>query len=362
VPENWTIADLDHRFGSDLRFFGQPRAKTAGKYHDFQLILSPPEITTEELATHLQAEQRRAPDTMIRYEQGARQVLRWQEAPEDQEKPPIAFKDHGVYLITGGLGGLGLLFAKEILAQAREARVVLTGRSALSAEKQASLDGLSTQAGRVSYRQLDLGNLDQVKELIAAIEDEYGQLNGILHSAGMMITDNVILKKASAEFSQVLAPKVTGTYNLDQASRDVELDFFVLFSSIASARGNPGTADYATANGFMDRFAAYRNRQVSAKQRRGRTRSINWPLWQAGGMRIDPASQELLRQTTGMQPMQTATGLDAFYRSLALPYDQILVAEGDLAQIRRALLTRPAAPAEPPAPSPSTPGSSPGRW
>ena len=293
-----------------------------------QLILAPPEITTEELATYLQAEQSHTPDPLIRYEQGARQVLHWQEAPAEQDKPPIAFKDHGVYLITGGLGGLGLLFAKEILAETRQARVVLTGRSALTPEKQARLEGLSAQTGRVSYRRLDLGNLDQVKRLIAAIQDEYGQLDGILHCAGMMITDNIILKKANAEFSQVLAPKVAGAYNLDQASQDVELDFFVLFSSIASATGNPGTADYATANGFMDQFAAYRNRQVAAGGRHGRTRSINWPLWQAGGMRIDQASQERLQQTTGMQPMRTATGLEAFYRSLTLPYDQILVVEG----------------------------------
>ena len=131
---------------------------------------------------------------------------------------------------------------------------------------------------------------------------------------------------------------MAGTVNLDQATHDVDLDFFVLFSSIAGAMGNPGQADYATANGFLDRFAAYRNRLVAANERHGRTRSINWPLWQAGGMRLDAAGQELLRHTTGMQPMQSATGLHAFYRSLALPYDQMLVIEGDLARIRRALL------------------------
>src|SRR5213076_836806 len=114
-------------------------------------------------------------------------------------------------------------------------------------------------------------------------------------------------KKAAAELREVLAPKVTGTFNLDQASRDVELDFFVLFASIVGAMGNVGQADYAAANGFMDQFAAYRNRQVAAGQRHGRTRSINWPLWQAGGMAVDPASREALQQATGMQPMQTAT-------------------------------------------------------
>src|SRR6185295_17695091 len=86
--------------------------------------------------------------------------------------------------------------------------------------------------------------------------------------------------------------------------------------------------------------------------RYGRTRSINWPLWQAGGMAIDPASQELLQQTTGMHPMQTSTGIEAFHRSLALPYGQTLVVEGDLAQIRRTLFAGPSVPAEPQAGQP----------
>ncbi len=317
-----------------------------------QLILVPADMMAMELGRHLLEEKSRGLGTLIRYQQGARQVLRWEEIEASREAPPIAFKDHGVYLITGGLGGLGLLFAKEILEQTGEARVVLTGRSASSAEKQAGMDGLSAHAGRLSYRQVDLGDLDQVERLIAAIKDRHGHLDGILHCAGMT-ADNFILKKSRAEFGQVLVPKVNGTFNLDQASRLVELDFFVLFSSITGAMGNLGQADYATANGFMDQFAAYRNRQVAAGLRRGRTRSINWPLWQAGGMGIDAAGQELLERATGVQPMQTATGLEVFHRSLALPYDQMLVAEGDLTRMRQALLAGPAVPSEPEAERPA---------
>ena len=95
---------------------------------------------------------------------------------------------------------------------------------------------------------------------------------------------------------------------------------------------------------FTDQFAAYRNRQVAAKQRYGRTRSMNWGLWQAGGMGMDAASQERrqerLPEATGIQPMRTAIGLQAFYRSLELPCDQLVAAEGDLTSMRRALLTR----------------------
>ncbi|HXH40941.1 MAG TPA: SDR family NAD(P)-dependent oxidoreductase, partial [Thermoanaerobaculia bacterium] len=199
---------------------------------------------------------------------------------------------------------------------------------------------------RATYQQMDPGDLGQVEQLITATINEYGHLNGILHCAGM-IADNFILKKTGAEFREVLTPKVTGTLNLDQASQDVELDFFVLFSSFAGAMGNAGQADYATANGFMDQFASHRNRQVAAGQRYGRTRSINWPLWQSGGMRFEPASLELLQQNTGAQPMRTATGMQTLHLSLALPFDQVLVAEGDLAQMRRAFLTLPPLPPEP---------------
>jgi polyketide synthase PksN len=302
-----------------------------------QLLLVPPEVATQELARHLQAEMRQSSDQLVRYEQGVRQVMRWKEAVDSPEMPPVPFKDRGTYLITGGLGGLGVLFAKEILEQAAHATVVLTGRSAWNAEKQALLERLSLPAERVSYRQMELHNLNEVRQLINAIQEEYGQLNGILHSAGM-IADNFILKKTNAEFSEVLRPKVTGTYHLDQASQDVELDFFVLFSSAAGALGNVGQADYAAANGFMDQFAAYRNMLVAAKQRHGQTRSINWGAWQAGGMATDAAIREMLEETTGMRPMQTATGIQAFYCSLMLPNAQVLVAQGDLPRLRRALI------------------------
>jgi polyketide synthase PksN len=316
-----------------------------------QLILVPADMIAEELGRHLQEEKSLTPDTLIRYDRGVRHVCRWQEVPADPEAPPIAFEDHGIYLITGGLGGLGILFAKEILAQTREAKVLLTGRSAWSADKQSALDGLSgaltESATRLSYMQVDLTNLGQVQQLIGTIRERYSRLNGILHCAGQ-VADNFILKKSAAEFHQVLAPKVAGTFNLDQATRDMELDFFVLFSSIAGAFGNIGQCDYATANAYMDQFAVYRNGQVAAQQRYGRTRSINWPLWRAGGMGIDAASWELLEQATGIEAMQTGTGMDTFYRSVALPYPQMLVIEGDLAKIRRTLLDGPRLPAEAP--------------
>jgi polyketide synthase PksN len=315
-----------------------------------QLLLVPSDMTTETLARHLAAETAAIIDPLIRYGDGTRHHLVWEELPANASKEsPSAFKDQGVYLITGGLGGLGLLFAREILGTTHDTRVVLTGRAAPTAATEVVLSELSVDRTRLSYRQVDLGDLDDVTGLIAGIEREHGRLDGILHSAGM-IADGFLRKKARAQFAEVLAPKVTGTFHLDRASRDVDLDFFVLFSSIAGAMGNHGQADYATANGFMDHFAAYRNAQVAAGERRGRTRSIAWPLWQDGGMHLDASGLELMKQMTGMLPMQTETGLQAFHRSLSSPHERLLVMEGDHAQMRRIVFgeSAPPAMAEPP--------------
>jgi len=315
-----------------------------------QLLLVAPQTTTDELARIVSKE--KAADAVVRYHESTRQILRWQEVPAAAQEVPIGFRDQGVYLITGGLGGLGTLFAKEILERTRDARVILTGRSPWSSATHERLLAVTPHSERLHYRQLDLGDAAQVQQWIAAIRDEHGPLHGIVHSAGML-ADSFILRKASAGFQEVLAPKVAGTVHLDEASKDLELDFFVLFSSTSGAFGNPGQADYATANAFMDRFAAHRNAQVAAKLRHGRTLSINWPLWQSGGMTIDAEQQRLLAETTGIRPMSSATGLEAFHRALALPYDQVLVVEGDLAKMRKTLLEQPVAASQPQAAKPT---------
>ncbi|MGZ5431807.1 MAG: SDR family NAD(P)-dependent oxidoreductase [Thermoanaerobaculia bacterium] len=308
--------------------------KTAALEHSRlvgQLLLVPPDLTTDELGTLLEQEQ--GLDPLVRSARDKRQVLRWQELEDTPDMPPVAFRDDGVYLITGGLGGLGLLFARAILESARDARVVLTGRAAAIPETRARLEALSPHVDRVTYQSLDLGDLAQVRQLIADVVARHRRLDGVLHAAGMT-ADNFVTRKTSAEFAAVLAPKVAGTFHVDEATRDVPLDFFALFSSIASAVGNPGQADYAAANGFLDHFAAWRNRQVAAKQRHGLTRAVNWSLWQAGGMAIDRATQELVQQTIGAQPLRSATGLQAFHRSLAIASDQMLVVEGNRGRIR----------------------------
>jgi polyketide synthase PksN len=136
---------------------------------------------------------------------------------------------------------------------------------------------------------------------------------------------------------QVLAPKVSGTVNLDRASRELALDFFILFSSVAAVLGNHGQVDYSAANAFMDVYAEYRNGLVKTGSRSGRTISMNWPLWEEGGMYVDEETRKLMLRNIGMDAMKTPTGIVALYRALYSGCSQMVVVEGDIQRIRQKL-------------------------
>ncbi|MCP5003294.1 MAG: SDR family NAD(P)-dependent oxidoreductase, partial [Planctomycetes bacterium] len=294
----------------------------------------------EALAEKLEESKSTPYEAIIKYESGKRFVWTLEELKETEVKPGFAFKDKGVYLITGGVGGLGVLFTREILRETKDAKIILAGRSELSNQRQFILDELQALGGSVEYKIVDVSSFEQVNSLIESIKAKHEKLDGIIHSAGVIL-DNFILKKSKEEFRKVLQPKVTGTINLDKATQDIELDFFVLFSSGAGATGNIGQADYATANAFMDRFAAYRNRLVDGNERKGQTLSINWPLWKEGGMGIDAAIETMMKQTTGMVPMQTETGIRVFYQSLDSHHSQVFVMEGLVSKMRQVLIFQP---------------------
>ncbi|WP_042206280.1 SDR family NAD(P)-dependent oxidoreductase [Paenibacillus durus] len=246
------------------------------------------------------------------------------------------WKAGGVYVITGGGGGLGRIFAEEIAQRAQGATLILTGRSAeLPESTWRELEQLPAQ---VLYEPVDVTDAGAVEELMMRIRQTYGRVNGILHSAGVT-RDSLIRNKTADEWREVLAPKVAGTVNLDEACREDELDLLILFSSGAGATGNIGQADYAAANAFMDRYAQRRNEQVKAGERRGRTLSVSWPLWEAGGMQVSEEQRDRLLGQTGLRPLRTETGIAALYRGLASSSSQVLVAEGNLPKLRRRLLS-----------------------
>lgn len=318
-----------------------------------QVILTEPDTSTEQLLELLIENARNPQDVVIRYQDNVRQVHTWREITRETATTSGVgqpFNEQGTYIITGGLGGLGVIFAREILQQTQCARVILTGRSQMDEARwqnkkqeiiESSAGGaIISSPERLEYQALDILDSAQVQKLIDNIQKQPQKLKGIIHSAGM-VADNYILKKTSDEFVSVLAPKINGTVNLDRATQDINLDFMVLFSSVAGAMGNFGQVDYACANGFMDQFADYRNQLVAQSVRKGKTVSINWPLWQSGGMVIDDSSLEFLKRTTGLYPMPTDLGITSFYQSLALPHSQILPVFGEVEKLRNRILQMP---------------------
>src|SRR5262252_7928497 len=269
-------------------------------------------------------------DHQVCYRGGERQVLGWSELPSLTGAAP--WRDGGVYLITGGAGGLGLIFARAIAASVKAPVLVLTGRSELSAEKQGELEALEELGARLEYRRVDVSDGASVAALVSEICATYGGVSGVVHSAGV-IRDSLIVNKSEAEVAAVLSPKVAGLIALDEATRDVALEFMILFGSGSGAFGNVGQADYAAANGFMAAYAVHRNELVSRGLRRGRTLSIDWPLWRDGGMRVDAATEQAMR-SRGVVALDASVGVQALYDAWATGLDQVLVMSGDVRRLR----------------------------
>ncbi|WP_221663808.1 type I polyketide synthase [Bacillus velezensis] len=302
-----------------------------------QVIQADPDESASSLLAKLKENRAHPEQAEIRYEDGKRLVRNWRHLPASQSGA-VPWKDEGVYLLTGGAGGIGLIFAEEIASRVKNAVLVLTGRAeALDEERSARLRRLEASGARVLYQPVDVTDRAAVIALVRGIQEEHGTLDGIIHGAGV-IADNYILNQTENERKTVMAPKVKGLINLDEAAKDVRLDFFILFSSLAGGMGNPGQAGYAAANAFMDVYAARRNRLVRDNKRSGQTLSVNWPLWEEGGMRVDKETERLMYEQTGMKAMRSASGIQALYAAFASGEHQVMVAEGDEKRIRKNLM------------------------
>ncbi|WP_434629665.1 SDR family NAD(P)-dependent oxidoreductase [Chromobacterium sp. CV08] len=268
-------------------------------------------------------------DVEVRYAGGVRRARTM--APVLPGNGGASLRDGGVYLITGGGGGLGAIFA-EHLARRYRARLVLSGRSAPRDGIARQLERLKALGGDAVYVQADVGLADDAVRLVREAEQAFGEIHGVLHAAGVGAPAPVESKSREG-VAAVLSAKVQGTANLDRALGARPLDFLLLFSSISSVIGNPENADYAFGNAFLDGFAD------TASSPSRKLLSISWPLWQDGGMKLPPAQMESLakwmRKAQGLVPLQTERGLQAFERCLASAHTHLTVIDGDPAVFER---------------------------
>lgn len=272
-------------------------------------------------------------DVDVGYFGQERKILDWIACEMTGSGSEVAsFRRSGVYIITGGTGGLGFIVAK-YLATSYQARLVLAGRSILDASKSAKVAELKSLGADAIYMQVDISKKEAVIQLVTATKSMFHCINGIIHSAGIT-QDALITNKTKQQFVDVLAPKIYGTVFLDDATRAEPLDLFVVFSSISAVIGNIGQMDYAYGNSFMDHFMATRRRLETNQHRHGRSVAINWPLWRDGGMLIGPQVEEMLWQTMGMVALNSTEGVQALLAALASVNMQVLVFKGDLNRLK----------------------------
>ena len=192
------------------------------------------------------------------------------------DRAPVAIQPDASYLITGGVGALGLQMAQQLVEDGAR-HLVLTSRRGVTTEEQQTQVAQLTQAGAtVKVVAADIGNAEQVKALLNECQT-LAPLRGIVHTAGVL-DDGVVTQQSRERFAQVMKPKVDGTWHLHTLTQDKQLDFFVCFSSAAALLGSAGQSNYAAANAFMDTLMQQR-RQAGLPGL-----SINWGAWAEVGM------------------------------------------------------------------------------
>ncbi|SOD64275.1 rhizoxin biosynthesis, polyketide synthase RhiE [Streptomyces zhaozhouensis] len=264
------------------------------------------------------------------YRDGVRRTATLREvAPPAAARPAV--RAGGTYLITGGLGGLGLLLARH-LARSAPVNLVLTGRSPLDPERRARLEK-ELHAGRFHHLRADVADEDAMRAGLDAARERFGPFTGVIHAAGVDSRDTLLDMDADA-FGAMLRPKVEGTLVLDRLLADDPLDFTCYFSSVSAVIGDFGSGAYAAGNRFQTSFAQHR----PGETRRGVALSVNWPLWADGGMNLaGDDSTRLYLKSSGQRALETEEGLALFDRLLAEGAAQRLVMAGDPERIRRLL-------------------------
>jgi acetoacetyl-CoA synthetase len=283
---------------------------------------APSRPTLQALCDELVAD---SPEDRSAYRGGVRSVQRLTQFSSERDGTTPRLSSHATYLITGGLGVLGLVFA-QWLAERGARHLALVGRRPPDAAALAALDRLRALGAQLHISQVDVTQIGEVRGLFERLAAEAPPVAGVIHTAGVI--DSAILRDQSWErFAPVLAPKVAGAWNLHLATRELSLGFFVMISSTAAVLGHAGTANYVAANAFVDSLAHAR-------------RAGGWPALSinlgplAGfGLISSAVGDSLARE--GIQTMTREQVLAAFSRALVADEPQVVVAPVDWQQFEK---------------------------
>lgn len=275
----------------------------------------------------------REPNYLVAYRNNQRYVEEF--AKEDIQSfdfQQIDYRSNGVYIITGGLGGVGLEISK-YLSNKAAINIALINRSPLPPRNEwesilkesnnkdlkhkiESIKQMEATGATVYTYSANVSNQTEMEDLICQLRTKFGSINGIVHMAAV-VGNGYIVRRDKEQMDQVIHPKVQGTLILDELTKQDELDFFILFSSGIAMLGEAGHADYVAANTFLDAYAAYRNKK-------GRpTVTIDWVAWKNAGTAVTYGFNEdkLFKAT----PTKQAT--KAFEEAMNRKVGRVLIGE-----------------------------------
>jgi acyl transferase domain-containing protein/acyl carrier protein len=283
-------------------------------------------------------------NTTVAYRDGSRYVYEAkafiQEKALDENKGlPDRIRKNGVYLITGGLGGVGFVLA-EHLAKVAQAKLILTGRSELPTRdnwdiwlsehndkdsvsvKIKKIQALEALGSQVIVTSVDVTDKEKMCMAISDAEAVFGKINGIIHAAGIA-GGGMIQQKTLKTTADVFGPKIKGVLALFNTICGEEIDFVVLCSSLQSLMGDLGQADYCAANAFLDAFADY-----CIVKGLDTVTAVGWDNWQEVGIAADtqvPDAMKALRQEVLSKAISSEEGIDVFERTLLSKKEKVII-------------------------------------
>ncbi len=297
-----------------------------------------PGTTFQRLIGNILAEiSEKEPEFIVALRGSTRWIQTFEKLKLEAEYNTCLDREEAVYLITGGMGGIGLAIARYMASKAK-VKLVLTGRSFFPEKKDwnrwvaahgeqekisakiRQLMAMEGMGSEIMVVNADISELEQMRKVVSRVRGEFGAINGVIHAAG--IADNeLISQKSHQTASKVLLPKVRGTLVLDELFKEEKLDFMVLFSSSSAILGNAGFVDYCAANNFLDAYAQQRNNFADTY-----TVSVNWDEWDEVGMAAESQSRDRVKNKVTVKE-----GLALLDRIVAFkPAAQVIVTPGNL--------------------------------
>lgn len=281
-------------------------------------------------------------DQFVAIRSGRRLALRYEATSlPSVPAPDLPLSDGGVYLVTGGLGGIGATFAEWLALRAR-ARLVLTSRSPLPPREEwaawvAGHDASDVTRSRIEVvRRIEAAGADVIvavvdvtdregmRGVLTAAQDRWGRIHGVVHAAGVPAGSLMaVYSRDTADAG--LAAKLAGTEVLAELLGDSNLDFVLFCSSINTVYGFPGSTAYTAANAYLDAFAA-----SSRKPAGWKTLSLAWDVWRDVGMATREVQPSAARQRQVESGISPADGVDAFMRALASGQSHFVVSPFDV--------------------------------